>query len=209
MRSAIKLKKLHLGCGPKSIMKEWWNVDIRSFPGIDEEMDVTKEWKYIDCFEYIYGEHFIEHLNIQDAYQFLCYANKSLIADGKIRLSTPSLEWVVKTHFTFTDSDETSCNQTLKTNRAFHGWGHRFLYSKAFLELILRASGFCDITFFEYSQSKDPELTNIESHGGYSCSYGFPSVWIVEAKKGLTAKPDNKFLDLVYKEFVSHVNAGH
>ena len=36
------IKKVHVGCGPKNIFPDWWNVDIRSFQGIDTVMDVTK-----------------------------------------------------------------------------------------------------------------------------------------------------------------------
>ena len=29
------IARLHVGCGPKNLMADWWNVDIRSFKGID------------------------------------------------------------------------------------------------------------------------------------------------------------------------------
>lgn len=66
------LKKLQVGCGPQNLMSDWWNVDIRAFPGIDQVMDVTKPWPF-DGVEYVYGEHFLEHLRLEGAIAFLNY----------------------------------------------------------------------------------------------------------------------------------------
>ena len=79
-------------------MPAWWNVDIQSYPGIDQVMDVSRPWPWKDALEYVYGEHFLEHLTISQAVNFLVEAGNALQVDGKIRLSTPSLEWVIKTH---------------------------------------------------------------------------------------------------------------
>ena len=64
------IKKVQVGCGPHNIMADWWNVDIRPFPGIDQVMDVTKPWPF-NGLEYVYGEHFLEHLSLEGAIAFL------------------------------------------------------------------------------------------------------------------------------------------
>ncbi|MEI2418966.1 hypothetical protein V6O07_01730 [Arthrospira platensis SPKY2] len=64
------IKKLQVGCGPKNILSDWWNVDVRPFPGIDLAMDVTQSWN-LNNLEYVYGEHFLEHLTLEGAIAFL------------------------------------------------------------------------------------------------------------------------------------------
>lgn len=205
-----KYSKIHVGCGPKNILEGWCNVDIRMFPGIDEVIDVTKAWPWSDI-DYVYGEHFLEHLSLEGAISFLESAGNSLKTGGRIRLSTPSLEWVMTTHFTFQDSDAGSFNETLKTNRAFYGWGHQFLYTKSMLFQILDAMGYSDIGFYDYSQSSDPNLKDLERHGGYSVSNGFPSVWIVEASRADTTaiKLETTLYEILEQDFLRYVRAGH
>lgn len=202
--------KVHVGCGPKNLLKGWCNVDIRTFPGVDEVMDVTKSWPWSNI-DYVYGEHFLEHLSLEGAISFLESAGNSLKTGGKIRLSTPSLEWVMTTHFTFRDSDAESFNETLKTNRAFYGWGHQFLYTKTMLVQILNSMGYSDITFYGYGESSDPNLQGLERHGGYSVSNGFPSVWIIEASKvkDVEIKLDTALYKRLEQDFLRYVRAGH
>ena len=202
--------KIHVGCGPKNILEGWCNVDIKMFPGIDEVLDVTKSWPWSDI-DYVYGEHFLEHLSLEGAITFLESAGNSLRTGGKIRLSTPSLEWVMTTHFTFQDSEAKSFNETLKTNRAFYGWGHQFLYTKTMLSQVLDSMGYSEINFCDYGQSSDPNLQGLERHGGYSISNGFPSVWIVEAQKDSAAEIKLKaaFHEELEKDFLRYVRSGH
>lgn len=40
----LGIKRVQVGCGPHNILSDWWNVDIRQFDGIDQEMDVTMPW---------------------------------------------------------------------------------------------------------------------------------------------------------------------
>lgn len=203
--------KVQVGCGPHNLLEGWWNVDIRDFEGIDKVMDVAKPWPWENSIQYVYGEHFIEHLSFEQAISFLTYAGKALVIGGKIRLSTPSLEWVLKSHFDF---EETDLNIRLKNsfgvNRAFHGWGHQFLYSKDMLQSILEGVGFTEITWCKYGESSDTNLINLEQHGVPSFRYGFPSVWVVEASKMIGEMERNKdFLELAECDFLRYVRNGH
>lgn len=177
------IKKLQVGCGPHNLLSEWWNVDLRNFPGIDQVMDVTQPWLFDDL-EYIYGEHFLEHLSLEGAFSFLNHAWKSLKVGGIIRLSTPSLEWVISTHFNLSEKKtDKKIASTFAINRAFHGWGHQFLYSKEFLTSMLENLGWKEIVYCEYGKSKHSALDNLERHGKYTIANGYPNVWIVEAQK--------------------------
>lgn len=212
MKSNVSRKdKVQVGCGPHNLLDDWWNVDIRDFKGIDQVMDVAKPWPWKNCIKYIYGEHFIEHLSLEQAVNFITHAGDALVEGGKIRLSTPSLEWVLKTHYSFdTDNLNHSLKETFRVNRAFHGWGHQFLYSKEMLQAILEGAGFREITWCEYGKSDDDVLINLEQHGAPSFAHGYPSVWVVEASKiSNKMKRDEAFFDLAELDFLRYVRGGH
>src|SRR5580765_443447 len=90
------IARLHVGCGPQNLMADWWNVDIRSFRGVDEVADLTVPWPWTEL-DYVYGEHFLEHLDPDQAVAFLTQARACLRPGGRIRLSTPTLDWVSAT----------------------------------------------------------------------------------------------------------------
>lgn len=205
------IRNLQVGCGPKHLRADWWNTDLRMFPGIDEALDATRPWRWSDLLEHVYAEHFLEHLDLEGAVGFLLSAGRALRVGGHIRLSTPGLEWVMSTHFRF--HDPTSHEQvldTLKTNRAFHGWGHQFLYSRGMLAWLLTELGYEDIRFHAYGESDRPVFRNIELHGGFSVANGYPSVWIVEASRGSREiRPNPGMVALMEQEFVRYVRSGH
>jgi predicted SAM-dependent methyltransferase len=204
------IKRVHVGCGPHNLLETWWNVDVRHFPGVDEVMDATKPWPWIDL-DYVYGEHFLEHLGLDEAIHFLEYAGSSLRVGGSIRLSTPNLEWVLKTHFARAFSDErTRILATLRMNRAFHGWGHRFLYSEDMLRFVIMAMSFDSVRFCAYGESDDPELSGLERHGNYFVADTTPSVVIVEARRGeAQIGPSPELTELAEDEFLRYVRSGH
>ena len=178
------VRKVHVGCGPHNRLEGWHNVDIKKFPSVDTAMDVTKSWPFSGL-DYVYSEHFLEHIELMDGVRFLEASGQSLRPGGRIRLSTPNLHWVMLTHFTFTEVDaETRCKETFLTNRAFHGWGHRFLYTEQMLRWLLEELGYEGVTCHDYGASEDPELVGLERHGGFSVHGGQPSVVIVEATRG-------------------------
>lgn len=205
------IKKIQVGCGPKNIKKDWINVDIRKFSGINKVMDCTKPWPWKEEVSFIYGEHFLEHLSIMGAVDFLFYAKTALKHNGKIRLTTPSLEWVVSSHFDPNEKNESKMvNQTYAINRAFHGWGHQFLYSKEYLSHLLDSVGYSNIQFYEYGKSDVNEFKSIEQHGGYSMDNKFPSVWIIEATK---SDENKKLIEDIKNEIneniYQYISSGH
>ena len=204
------VRRLHVGCGPHNLLPGWWNVDLRSFPGINAVMDVTKPWPYRNL-DYVFGEHFLEHLEIDKSLKFLENAGKALRAGGRLRLSTPNLEWVVATHFHVGKATaEERLSETIAMNRAFYGWGHRFLYSREVLAHILDEMCLEDVSFHSYGESDDPELRNLERHGGFSVHEGIPSVVIVEATRGhRKISPPAALLHRLEDEFLTHVRSGH
>lgn len=201
------IKRVQVGCGPHNIMDDWWNVDIRHFAGVDAVMDATKPWPYGDL-EYVYGEHFLEHLTLDGAVKFFEYAGNSLKGGGILRLSTPNLEWVLQTHYPHEGASPSDIvSGTLQMNRAFHGWGHQFLYSEGMLRYVLEEMGFEGISFFSYGESDTPALKNLERHGKFSVSDGRPSVIIAEARRGeRPIEPSSEFVDRIRRNYLNVVH---
>jgi len=206
----LGIRRVHVGCGPHNLLPDWWNVDLREFPGVDQVMDVTRPWKWSNL-DYVYGEHFLEHLPIEAAFKFVQYAGNALHRGGILRLSTPNLEWVMLTHFSReAASSEKRIADTLVTNRAFHGWGHQFLYTKEMLEYLLQEMGFSSVRFFPYGESDTPGLQGLERHGDLDICEGRPSVIVAEAEKGMTPIAPSAALTRLFEEtYLSHVRSGH
>jgi predicted SAM-dependent methyltransferase len=199
-----------VGCGPHNLLLDWWNVDVRKFPGIDEVCDVTQPWPW-ENLEYVFGEHFLEHLPLGQALQFLQHAGNGVREGGTIRLSTPNLEWVLLTHFQSGRVEpQRRVLDTIKMNRAFHGWGHHFLYTKEILAFVLTEMGFANVTFYSYGESANPDLCHLERHGGFQVYEGRPSVVIVEAQRGPNPIAIPATLAAFLQEhFLRYVASGH
>jgi len=205
------VRKVHVGCGPKALLDGWCNTDLRPFRGIDHAMDASEPWPWAGL-THVFGEHFIEHLEIDKAIDFLVYAGASLAQGGRIRLSTPNLAWVMRTHFTFGDGvdAERRLADTIKLNRGFYGWGHRFLWTEEMLCGVMASVGYEDVVLREYGLSDDPVMHGLERHGNYSVADGLPSVIIVEGVRG--AQPiahDEQIAAWIDHDFLRHVRGGH
>ena len=205
------INRVQVGCGPYHLRPDWWNTDLRSFGGIDETLDATKPWPWNGLLDYVYGEHFLEHLEIDQAIAFLVEAGRALRHGGRIRLSTPSLEWVVKTHFSFAPPEsDRQFDDAMEVNRAFYGWGHRFLHTRTTIARFLRSVGYEDVWFFPYGESATPDLCRLEMHESGPDADGYPSQWIVEGMRGETpiASPPGLNAEIEAK-LLAHVRGGY
>ena len=173
--------KVHVGAGPQRL-PGWTNVDVLPYAGIDLVLDVRESFPFENV-QFIYAEHFIEHLPYRDAATFLRRCRTALRPDGILRLSTPNLDWVWVTqyHFGAWQSEDEQVRDCFNLNKGFHGWGHQFLYNKSTLEQALRRAGFDCIVTCAYGDSVHPELRNIERHEQYLDDPSLPHVIVVEA----------------------------
>jgi predicted SAM-dependent methyltransferase len=205
------IMRIHVGSGPHNLLADWWNVDIRPFRGVDEVMDVTRPWPWSGL-DYVFGEHFLEHLAPEDAVAFVVEAGRHLRPGGRIRLSTPAIEHLWRTTFPPGPvPDERVVDDTLRANRFFHGWGHRFMWSRPLLRRLLDESGFEAVSFHAYGESDDANLVGLERHGGDTVTAdGWPSVWNVEAVRGARPiEPPPALLAELEREVSRHVRSGH
>lgn len=173
--------RLHIGSGPVSL-PGWTNVDIAAYPGVDVVLDIRQPWPFSGV-DFIFAEHFIEHLTLGEGLKFLRSARAALTKHGVLRLSTPNLDWVWLTHYKHPEemTENEKLQGCLEINRAFHGWGHQFLYNIRTLELALRDAGFLAISHSSYGESQNEELRGLERHDDHPGLPAHPSVIIVEA----------------------------
>ncbi|MBV8543564.1 MAG: hypothetical protein JO093_02315 [Acidobacteria bacterium] len=176
-------ERLHLGSGPQSL-SGWVNIDIVRYPGVDRVLDVRRGLPFKDV-RFIFAEHFIEHLDLNDAMYLFLECRRVLRDDGVLRLSTPNLDWVWATHY----GGEDAVSDCFKLNGAFRGWGHRFLYNESTLRSLLLQAGFATVVRRDYGESMYPELRGIERHERSEDFKGLADILIVEASGRGSAAP--------------------
>ena len=183
--------KLHVGAGRMSL-PGWINVDNQPLPGIDEVMDVTREFPFHDV-AFIFAEHFIEHLTYDDALRFLARCRSAMRPEGVLRLTTPNLDWVWMTHYHFGSWSDASAPvfDCFNLNKAFRGWGHQFLYNAPAVEATLREAGFGTIERSAYGASAHPELRGLEKHETYHDTPELSHLLVYEASGRSEAKRED------------------
>jgi predicted SAM-dependent methyltransferase len=181
--------RLHIGCGQQAI-PGWVNIDNQPLPGVDRVMDVRQGLPF-QATAAIYAEHFLEHLSLDEGLAFLRECRRALAPSGVLRLSTPNLDWVYATHYKTgpTATAEETLRDCLQLNRAFHGWGHQFLYNRSMLEAALKSCGYASVRFHRYGQSDVPELSGIEKHETWQDTPEMPHVLIAEASGEAREEP--------------------
>ncbi len=178
--------KLHVGCG-RERLEGWVNLDTQSYPGVDVVADVTEGLDFSEV-EAVYAEHFLEHLTIAQALDFLLECHRVLRDGGLLRLTTPNLDWAWKSHYWLEDTTpELKRQMAFALNLAFYGWEHRFLWNRETLERALTACGFGELAWPDHGESEHELFRGIERHRTYENLPGLPHVLIVDARKGAPA----------------------
>ena len=175
----IKNIKLHIGCG--TLYKDGWiNIDNNSDNNI-EKLDINHDLSTGLPFDdltvdYIYNEHFIEHLSREDGLKFMHECQRVLKIGGVLRISCPDLDkiidgyinnnwreqdWVKTYHYEWIES---KC-QMLNLNLNETPWGHKYVYNKEDLLAQLVNAGFNkeDIKEEVFSHSQIKDLHNIDT----------------------------------------------
>lgn len=197
---------LHVGCGEQRL-EGWVNIDRQELPSVDLVADVTAGLPFEDAAA-LFAEHFLEHLPLDEALAFLLEAHRVLAPGARLRLSTPSLDWVLATQYTADASPagDGAAEGALRLNRAFHGWSHRFLWNRPLLAAALAAAGFEDLRWCRHGESEWPPFRGLERHAVDADTAELPHVLIVEARKG-ERDPARlaAFRDLLRREFLHEV----
>ena len=170
---------LHIGCG-NHILSGWLNADY--FPQYARNvihLDATKPFPFKNhSYAYIYSEHMIEHLSYSDGWQMLLECNRILKPDGKIRITTPDLAFLIALYNngpTKLQSDYIKwitresikyapyCHETFVINNFVRDWGHQFIYDESTLRWLMEKVGFKKITRWELGESDDVALKFLEN----------------------------------------------
>ena len=170
--------KLHLGCG-RNILDGWINTDFNTakFGGC-EHLDVTEKFPYDDnSVDYIFSEHMIEHISLQDGKFQLEESFRVLKSGGKIRISTPDLKFLIEL---YTDNktdlqkryidytvNHPAYNVSIGTdtfiiNNFVRDWDHTFIYDEKTLKSLFESIGFFDVKSYLITESEDENLKNLE-----------------------------------------------
>ena len=161
--------KLHIGCGP-IILEGWINIDRKDrkdHKGIDLTCDI-RHGLPIDTatVDYIYSEHFIEHLTLSEASAFVIECRRVLKIGGTIRTATPCLDDCIAVYSgNWRDQEWLKKYPDIKSrgqmfNACFYFWEHRYIYNEQDLcELFV---GF-ECKRMEHSVSDIVEFQNLES----------------------------------------------
>ena len=169
--------KLHLGCG-RNLLGGWINTASKtSLQGCDY-LDVTEKFPYDDnSVDYIFSEHMIEHISLQDGKFQLEESFRVLKSGGKIRISTPDLKFLIELYTdNKTDLQKRYIDYTVKhpaynvsigidtfiINNFVRDWGHIFIYDKKILKTLLESIGFTDVKSYLITESEDENLKNLE-----------------------------------------------
>jgi len=161
--------KLHLGSGPVHL-SGWINID--SERGADLILDIRKKIPFSDnSVDYIYSEHFIEHLTYKETNSILRDCCRCLKPGGIIRIATPDLDDAIqKYNKDWRNQDWLSWPeyQFIKTrgmmmNVSFYYWGHKFLFNEEDLTNQLTEAGLGEIKRCEWGKSDYSELNKLET----------------------------------------------
>lgn len=197
--------RLHLGSG-RVHLDGWLNIDLLPLEGVDVALDVTTDLPFADV-DAVYSEHFLEHLEPEDAVRLLARIHAVLREGGVLRLSTPNLDYVWKVLYTASAPTAEKIERALSINRAFYGWQHRFLWNRELLGDVLGTLGFEDLRWSRYGESERTHLRGLEHHPPYPDEPGLPHVLIVEATKAVAApqaESAHALLERFRREFTRH-----
>lgn len=176
--------KLNIGSNSEKL-PDWINMDIQPVEGCVQHDARTPFHYRSDSVNFIFSEHFIEHLTEDEALAFFKECYRMLVPGGVVR--TVTFDVIKLFHNTMPDKWPEYSSQLYSgmfshmegvqfLNFAiYEGNAHKHMFNPDEMIRILRLAGFSTFVIPEFRQSIYPELQNLE----YRCN----SDCIVEAIK--------------------------
>ena len=168
-------KKLVLGCGA-SVLKGWLNSDFEPAGNEVVYLNVTARFPFPDdVFDYVFTEHMIEHISYADGLHMLRECFRVMKPGGRIRISTPNLEFLLDLHrsdksplqeeYIRVQAEKWRVNRqdTHVINYYVREWGHCFIYDEIGLKCAMEKAGFREIERCALHESQWPALANLEN----------------------------------------------
>ena len=170
--------RLHVGCGNRPIAG-WCNVDVAHLSDQVQYADALNAMPFTPgSFQYVFTEHFIEHLPFEKGMQFFREAHRVLKRGGILRTATPDFDFLCDLRTLDTEPKRRYAEYVREkftpaqpasavacANLAFYGWGHAFIWSPSFMQEVLKPLGFGQFRVLKPGQSERAELRGIEQHG--------------------------------------------
>ncbi|AYZ67543.1 ATP-binding cassette domain-containing protein [Burkholderia multivorans] len=157
---------LHIACG-HNVIPGWINID--AYGGADVyRWDLAKGLPFPDgSVDYIFTEHFIEHLPKASGLAFLGEARRVLKPGGILRLSTPSLEYLVSRYAEGKLDEWADVGWVVQEgadliNESLRNWGHQYMYDAAALSSAMKQAGFVNISVVPWRESDHVSLKGLE-----------------------------------------------
>ena len=184
--------KLNIGCG-RNHLEGWLNGDINS--GYIY-LNAVKKLPFKDnSVTFIFSEHFIEHITVDEGIKFFKGCFRILKPGGVLRLSTPDLRFYINLYngeekeVTLDDFCSrirhvfhTTPHRCTFMNKILTEFGHLFNYDYDLLESTTRSIGFSQIKRVTYGESEYNELSGLEHHSKVKW-YQEKATLIIEAVK--------------------------
>jgi predicted SAM-dependent methyltransferase len=158
--------RLHLGCG-NNVIAGWANVDADAVDGVIA-WDLRRPLPAPDAsFDYVFSEHFIEHVTRDEALRLLRECVRVLRPGGVLRTSTPDLRKLVSEYLAGRLDEwrdvawlpQTPCRLL---NEGMRSWGHQFVYDEPELRLLLAEAGFANVERVAWRESTHDALRSLE-----------------------------------------------
>jgi predicted SAM-dependent methyltransferase len=120
----------------------------------------------------------IEHISLQDGKFMLEESFRVLKNDGKIRISTPDLKFLIELYndnktdlqkkyvdynVNHPSYDVFTAIDTYVINNFVRAWGHVFIYDKKVLKDLLESVGFTKVKSYLINESEDENLKDLEN----------------------------------------------
>jgi predicted SAM-dependent methyltransferase len=175
--STEEIRKLHIGCGEKTI-DGWLNADFFPWSPTVLHLDATKRFPIGDQqFDYVFSEHMIEHIPYPQGFLMLSECYRTLREGGTIRITTPNLAFLInlyrdnksdvqKEYIKFATDGfikyAPCADSTFVINNFVRDWGHQFIYDEKTLRAAMERAGFKKVTRRELNESDAVALRALE-----------------------------------------------
>lgn len=143
------------------------------------QLDATKPLPFEDVsFDWVYAEHFIEHITLREAISWLKEVRRVLQPGGVARITTPDLRRYVEGYLAEDDAFFATHRERIRqlglppmeprrawmVNQIFQFWGHKWIYDADELRYAAEQAGFARDCFEQcgFRQGRDPEVCTLD-----------------------------------------------